>query len=122
MLREAARNRWVTLIAGGTRIAFVHDIKVNCEPALRRATNTGAAMTSRKSFRQRYDELETRRFELIARLTMLGDSARQHPAYKRSLKLLNQTFRHGKLAQRLAVLEAATWLIDLLEKLTSLSG
>ena len=79
-------------------------------------------MTSRKSFRQRYDELEARRSELIARLTTLGENARQHPAYKRSLTLLNQTFRHGKLAQRLAVLEAANWLIDLLEKLTSIAS
>ena len=55
-------------------------------------------MPSRKSFRQRYDELEARRSELIARLTMLCDNARRHPAYKRSLKLLNQTFRSGKLA------------------------
>ena len=79
-------------------------------------------MTSRKSFRQRYDELEARRSELIARLSTLGENARQHPGYKRSLKLLNQTFRHGKLAQRLAVLEAASWLIDLLEKLTSMTS
>ena len=79
-------------------------------------------MPSRKSFRQRYDELEARRVELIARLTTLGENARAHPAYKRSLKLLNQTFRHGRLAQRLAVLQAATWLIDLLEKLTSISS
>jgi hypothetical protein len=75
-------------------------------------------MPSRKSFRRRYDELEGRRLELIARVTALGENARRHPAYKRSLRLLNQTFRHGKLAQRLAVLEAASWLIDLLEKLT----
>lgn len=79
-------------------------------------------MSSRKSFRQRYDELEARRVELIARLTMLSENARTHPAYKRSLKLLNQTFRHGRLAQRLAVLEAASWLIDLLEKLTSIAS
>ena len=79
-------------------------------------------MPSRKSFRQRYDELEARRVELIARLTTLSENARAHPAYKRSLKLLNQTFRHGRLAQRLSVLQAATWLIDLLEKLTSISS
>jgi hypothetical protein len=85
----------------------------------RRTTHTGASSPSRKSFRQRYDELEARRFELIARLSALGDNARRHPAYKRSLKLLNETFRKGKLAQRLAVLEAAGFLIDVLEKLTS---
>jgi hypothetical protein len=85
----------------------------------RQMTHTGVSSPSRKSFRQRYDELEAHRFELIARLSALTDNARRHPAYKRSLKLLNETFRKGKLAQRLAVLEAADLLIDVLEKLTS---
>jgi len=72
----------------------------------------------RGSFRQRYDELETRRTELMARLRALGDGAQRHPGYKRALKLLNDTFRKSKLAQRLAVLQAAAWLIDILEKLS----
>jgi hypothetical protein len=83
----------------------------------RSTTHTGASSPSRKSFRQRYDELEARCFELIARLTILGENARRHPAYKRSLKLLNETFRKGRLAQRLAVLEAAAFLINMLAKL-----
>jgi hypothetical protein len=87
----------------------------------RKSIPTAGATSPRKSFRQRYDELEARRSALIARLTSLGDSARVHPAYRRSLTLLNDSFRKGKLAQRLAVLEAATWLIDVLEKLTSLT-
>jgi len=70
-----------------------------------------------RSFRQRYDELETRRAELIGRLQGLGAKAKAHPAYKRALKLLNDTFRKSKLAQRLAILQAAAWLIDILEKL-----
>ena len=71
----------------------------------------------RKSFRQRYDELEARRAELSERLNLLGETAQRHPAYKRALKLLNDVYRREKLAQRLAVLHAATWLIDLLERL-----
>jgi hypothetical protein len=70
------------------------------------------------TFRQRYDTLEARRAQLVARLQDLGGKAQLHPGYKRALTLLNDTFRKSKLAQRLAVLEAATWLIDLLEKLT----
>jgi predicted RNA polymerase sigma factor len=70
-----------------------------------------------RSFRQRYDELENRRAELIARLHGLGAQAQAHPAYKRALKLLNDTFRKSKLTQRLAVLQAAAWLIDILERL-----
>lgn len=77
--------------------------------------------SSSKSFRRRYDELEARRAELIARLASFGEAARGHPAYARSLKLLNDTFSRGRLAQRMAVLEAASWLIDLLEKLTAIT-
>jgi len=77
------------------------------------------ADTPRGSFRQRYDQLETRRAELMNRLRTLGDGAQRHPGYKRALKLLNDTFRKSKLAQRLAVLQAAAWLIDILEKLTT---
>jgi len=84
----------------------------------RRKTRAVAA-APRQSFRRRYDDLEARRAALIARLARLGEAARGHPAYKRSLILLNDIFRRGRLAQRLAVLEAASWLIDLLEKITS---
>jgi hypothetical protein len=77
------------------------------------------AQTVRGTFRQRYDELESRRTELVERLRALGEAAKKHPGYNRALKLLNDTFRKSKLAQRLAVLQAAAWLIDILEKLTS---
>jgi len=73
----------------------------------------------RQSFRQRYDELEGRRAELSARLGLLGETAQRHPGYKRALKLLNDIYRREKLPQRLAVLQAAAWLIDVLEKLVS---
>ena len=73
----------------------------------------------RQNFRQRYDELEARRAELSARLHLLGETAERHPAYKRALKLLNDIYRREKLPQRLAVLQAAAWLIDVLEKLVS---
>lgn len=68
------------------------------------------------SFRKRYDELENRRTALIGRLERLGEQARSHPHYKNALKLLNATFRRSTLAQRLGILQAATWLVDLLER------
>jgi len=74
----------------------------------RNSSTNGTVTAVRGGFRQRYDETETRREELIARLNSLGD---------RALKLLNETFRRSKLAQRLSVLQAAAWLIDLLERL-----
>ena len=73
----------------------------------------------RRSFRQQYDELEARRAELCERLRTLGTKAEEHPAYKGALKLLNNVYRKEKLAQRLAVLQSAAWLIDILEKLAN---
>ena len=83
----------------------------------RNPTNNSPTAAPRGDFRQRYDDVENRRSELIDRLNNLGDGARAHPGYKRALKLLNETFRKSKLAQRLAVLQAAAWLIDILERL-----
>jgi hypothetical protein len=74
----------------------------------------------RGNFRHRYDELESKRAELVARLALISGGSQQHPGYKRALTLLNDTFRKSKLAQRLAVLQAASWLINILEQLTSL--
>lgn len=78
-----------------------------------------ASSATRGDFRQRYDAVEARREKLIVRLRSIGGSAQSHPGYKRALTLLNDTFRKTKLAQRLAVLEAAAWLIDILERLTT---
>lgn len=73
----------------------------------------------RGTFHRRYDELEAQRSELVARLRMLDDTAQGHPGYKRALTLLNVTFRKSRLAQRLAVLQAAAWLIDVLDRTTN---
>jgi len=69
-------------------------------------------------FRKRYEELEAQRLALIERLGRLGEKGRAHVGYKRALKLLNDTFRKSSLVQRVAVLEAAAWLIDIIEQLT----
>ena len=79
------------------------------------------ATASRASFRRRYNEIEAHRDALIARLSALGDASKHHPGYRRALRLLNETFRKEKLAQRLAVLQAAAWLIDVLEKVNSVT-
>ena len=82
-------------------------------------TRANGSPPARETFRQRYDELEAQRDALVARLRRLGGAAQEHPSYKRALKLLNDTFRKSKLAQRLAVLQAAAWMIDLLERITT---
>jgi hypothetical protein len=78
-----------------------------------------SAPQKRQSFRQRYDELEYRRTELSVRLQSLSDAAHKHPGYKRALTLLNEIYRRENLPQRVAVLQSAAWLIDVLEKLAS---
>jgi hypothetical protein len=86
-----------------------------------RRSNSNIKRRARASFRRRYDDLEVHRAALVARLGALGDASRRHPGYRRALTLLNATFRKEKLAQRLAVLQAAAWLIDILEKLNTLT-
>lgn len=73
-----------------------------------------------QNFRQRYDALEQRREALIARLASLGARAQANPAHGRARTLLNQTFRKASLVQRAAILEAADWLIAVLDKATML--
>ena len=76
--------------------------------------------TQTQNFRQRYDALEQRRAELMARLVALGEKAHANPAHGRARTLLNQTFRKASLVQRAAILEAADWLISVLDKATIL--
>lgn len=76
--------------------------------------------TRAASFRSRYDALEQRRDELIGKLTALGEKAPAHPAHGRARTLLNATFRKASLAQRAAILEAASWLITLLDRTTTM--
>jgi hypothetical protein len=127
-LSGAGRNRPVTLILGpailgpailgpASSISPQNMPVVQLTVMPRRPTPFRPA--ARPTFRQRYDELEERRAELSARLQSLGEAAQRHPGYKRALKLLNDIYRREKLPQRLAVLQAAAWLIDVLEKLVS---
>ena len=74
-------------------------------------------MTSNQNdFRQRHAEIQKRRAELIVRLSALKEPAREHPSYKRVFILLNSTFVKSSLKQRPAVIDAALWLINLIER------
>jgi hypothetical protein len=68
-----------------------------------------------RSFRQRYEDLEQSRATLLARLDRHMKVASAHPSAKRARKLLNDTFRGASVAQRAAILQAAEWLIALIE-------
>ena len=76
--------------------------------------------TAAPSFRSRYDHLERRRDELMARLAALGERAAGHPAHGRARTLLSTTFCKASLVQRAAVLEAADWLIGVLDRATTM--
>lgn len=78
-----------------------------------------APKPARKTFHHRYTAMETRRTELATRLAALGEDAKKYPAYKTALALLNKTFRKERLAQRASTLQAASWLIDVLERMTT---
>jgi hypothetical protein len=79
-------------------------------------TQTSAAASTKKAgFRQRYNNTERQRLLLLDRLNRLGHHGRAHPSFRRAMTLLTRTFRSAKLVQRAAILQAADWLIGLIE-------
>lgn len=89
-------------------------------PSRRPPAPTPAPALARKSrgdpaFRHRYEAIEKRRDDLLARLSRFDQKARDAGPYKNARKLLDAAFRAAPLAKRLQVLQAAEWLIDLLE-------
>jgi hypothetical protein len=71
-------------------------------------------------FRGRYDDLERRRSELIERLARLDHLPQAADSCRRARTMLNATYRKATLVQRAAVLQAATWLVDVAEMMSSL--
>ena len=65
--------------------------------------------------RKRYDDIETQRVVLLDRLGRMGEQAPVPPGYKNALVLLNQKFRVARIKQRIKILEAAEWLITVIE-------
>jgi hypothetical protein len=74
-----------------------------------------AKSVRKPTFRQRYDNLEQARTELLDRLERYGEMGRTHPSFKRAVILLNETFRKSSITQRAAVLQSASWLVQLIE-------
>lgn len=88
-----------------------------------RAPGSPTKIASRRpggNFRAQYDALEKRRTALLARLAALRASADTHPAFKSAQKLLNDRFRKSSLVQRASVLQAADWLIGVLDLWTKI--
>lgn len=63
------------------------------------------------------DEMEEDRSKLLKRLQNLDPRVKHKPGYRTALSLLNSKFRKASLGARVAVLQSATFMIEVLEKL-----
>ena len=64
-----------------------------------------------------HDRLEARREALLLRLDNLDHAAKNSRGYRSTVTLLNQKYRKASLAARLGILQAATFMIEVLEML-----
>jgi hypothetical protein len=83
--------------------------------AAQRPAKARKAEPAGASFRTRYDMLEREREALLQRLELHQVLLEENPAARRAQTLLNTTFRRVSLAQRASVLQAAAWLIQIIE-------
>jgi len=63
------------------------------------------------------DEMEIDRSKLLKRLQNLDPRVKEKPGYRTALSLLNSKFRKASVGARVAVLQSATFMIEVLEKL-----
>jgi hypothetical protein len=63
------------------------------------------------------DRLESDREALLRRLSHLSNGAKLLPGYRSALILLNSRFRRANLATRLALLQAAQFMVEVLERI-----
>ena len=63
------------------------------------------------------DSLEVNREALLMRLNNLDPRTKSLPGYRTALSLLNSKFRKASLTARVAVLQSAAFMIEVLEKL-----
>jgi hypothetical protein len=63
------------------------------------------------------ERLEAERESLLRRLGHLDVRAKARPGYRTARTLLNSKFRKSTLSSRVAVLQAAAFMIEILEKL-----
>ena len=63
------------------------------------------------------DCLELDRDALLSRLSNLDPRAKTQPGYRTALLLLNSKFRKASLTARVAVLQSAAFMVEVLEKL-----
>ena len=72
---------------------------------------------SRKKAKLSLDRLESDREALLRRLSHLHGGAKLLPGYRSARTLLNSRFRRANLATRLALLQAAQFMVEVLERI-----
>jgi len=85
-------------------------VQKRSKPRTRRTK--GAARTAAEPSAPR---LELQREVLLGRLARLHAAAKGKPGYRTARNLLNPTFRRANLAARVAILQAAHFMISILE-------
>ena len=74
-------------------------------------------LASGKKAKLSLDRLESDREALLRRLNHLHGGAKLLPGYRSALTLLNSRFRRANLATRLALLQAAQFMVEVLERI-----
>lgn len=64
-----------------------------------------------------HEKLEESRAALLQRLQNLDARAKERPGYRTARSLLNSKFRKASLGARLAVLQSAAFMVEVLERL-----
>ena len=72
---------------------------------------------SAKRVKLSLDRLESDREALLRRLSHLNSGAKLLPGYRSALILLNSRFRRANLGTRLALLQAAQFMVEVLERI-----
>ena len=83
----------------------------------RKSRQNRATIASPRGSELRHDRLEARREALLQRLDNLDHAAKSSRGYRSTVTLLNQKYRKASLAARLGILQAATFMIEVLEML-----
>lgn len=86
-------------------------------PKTGRDTSAAPIIGSRKTGTITPDSLEIDREALLSRLNNLDPRAKSLPGYRTAISLLNSKFRKASLTARVAVLQSAAFMIEVLEKL-----
>lgn len=81
-----------------------------------KSANTNPSVPAR-SQAQSPDDMEHDRSKLLRRLHNLDPRVKDKPGYRTALSLLNSKFRKASLGARVAVLQSAAFMIEVLEKL-----